>query len=322
MRLFILFKSILFATLIHGQNISTFENFDLSEGEYLHNAGETGGFESGLLYFPNDYNAAWDSWTGWAISATTDTITPGFLNQFSAISGSGADNSITYGVSYVLGESILKFSEGISGQRIEGLQVTNSTFAYRSMLEGDTYAKRFGGETGNDPDFFLLTVKKFNNGELSTDSVDFYLADYRFEDNSLDYIMKEWTYLDLSSLGELDSLSFTLSSSDVGSLGMNTPAYFCVDNIIVYDLSGLSEEQYSQFTFDLFPNPASDHLTVDWKESEEADLIILDLNGKPILQKNLAFGKNQINTHSFSSGIYFLKIENENGWHSSRFIKQ
>ncbi|MEZ4953573.1 MAG: DUF4465 domain-containing protein [Saprospiraceae bacterium] len=31
-------------------------------------------------------------------------------------------------------------------------------------------------------------------------------------------------------LGHVDSL-FTLSSSDAGVFGMNTPAYFCLDNL-------------------------------------------------------------------------------------------
>ena len=65
----------------------------------------------------------------------------------------------------------------------------------------------------------------------STGSVDFYLADYRYADSSQDYIVNAWEYIDLSSLGSVDELSFSLSSSDNGSFGMNTPNYFAIDNI-------------------------------------------------------------------------------------------
>ena len=61
--------------------------------------------------------------------------------------------------------------------------------------------------------------------------VDFYLADYRYADSSQDYIISAWEYIDLSSLGSVDELSFSLSSSDNGSFGMNTPNYFAIDNI-------------------------------------------------------------------------------------------
>ena len=62
--------------------------------------------------------------------------------------------------------------------------------------------------------------------------MDVYLADYRFADNSLDYILDTWTFVDLKPLGEVATLEFALSSSDTGDFGMNTPAYFCLDTLI------------------------------------------------------------------------------------------
>jgi hypothetical protein len=43
------------------------------------------------------------------------------------------------------------------------------------------------------------------------------------------YIDK-WTYVDLTEFGKVDAIFFTLTSSDNGDYGMNTPAYFCMDN--------------------------------------------------------------------------------------------
>jgi hypothetical protein len=100
------------------------------------------------------------------------------------------------------------------------------------MLNGDAFAKKFGGSGGDDQDWFLLTIRGKDVEESATGTIDFYLADYRFADNSQDYIVKTWDYVDLSSLGEVKSLEFSLSSSDVGEWGMNTPAYFALDTII------------------------------------------------------------------------------------------
>ncbi len=68
----------------------------------------------------------------------------------------------------------------------------------------------------------------------STDTIEYYLADYRFDESEKDYIIKTWQWVDLSSLGKVDSLMFGLESSDNGDWGMNTPAYFCMDDLTVH----------------------------------------------------------------------------------------
>ena len=76
---------------------------------------------------------------------------------------------------------------------------------------------------------FLSVIGKLDS--VITDTVDFYLADFRFEDNSQDYIVTDWTWLDLNTLGNVTEISFAWSSSDTGVWGMNTPAYFCMDDV-------------------------------------------------------------------------------------------
>ena len=81
-------------------------------------------------------------------------------------------------------------------------------------------------------DWLLLTAYGTDeNGNPLGASVDFYLADYRFADNTQDYVLNDWAYLDLSTLSGAAQLHFNLSSSDVGFFGMNTPAFFAVDDI-------------------------------------------------------------------------------------------
>src|SRR5207249_4062813 len=118
------------------------------------------------------------------------------------------------------------------GTRPLSARIANTTYAALSMLNGDSFAKKFGGASGNDPDYFLLTITGLDSQQHSTGSVDFYLADYRFANNAQDYIVSDWTTVDLSSLGlDTQTLSFGLTSSDVGDYGMNTPAYFALDNL-------------------------------------------------------------------------------------------
>ncbi len=320
-KLFTLLTTVLLLQLVNAQTTATFEDFNLSSESFLNNGTPDGGFENGNIFLHNTYHPSWDGWDGWAISNTTDTQTPGFMNQFSSIVGKGVDDSDTYAVTFVLGKSLIELRGEAIGGIVEGFHITNSTYAYLSILEGDSFTKKFGGETGDDPDFFLLTIKKYFQGNLSTDSIDFYLADYRFADNTQDYIVDEWHYIDLTSLGNVDSLQVTLSSTDNGTHGMNTPAYFCMDNLTTRDLPTSTFEVENNFEFEVFPNPASDWLLVNWKGSNEAILSCYDVNG--VLKQNWKIlpGLNEQNISDLPKGMYFLDLNGSDFSQKTTFVK-
>ena len=195
----------------------------------------SGGFSSGPVFLNNDFNPTFGSWSGWSVSNSTDVTTAGYLNQYSGISGGGALDSSTYFVASAYGYPSLPTITVSDDFSFDSLLVTNTTYATLSMLEGDAFAKKFGGETGDDPDYFLLTIDGLDSSGESIGTVDFYLADYRFADNSLDYLVDEWSLVDVSSLSSASSLVFSLASSDVGDFGMNTPAYFALDQLVLSD---------------------------------------------------------------------------------------
>ena len=224
-------------------DMATFDDLILAPNNYWGGAGsgETG-FTNGDAYFPhNDSSYAWD---GFVYSNINNTTTAGYTNQFAAYSGTDVSGTGNYAVSYVL----LDWNSGtydpvpqtvsfgaVTGNdyntTISGAYFTNTTYAALSMLNGDGFAKKFGGETGDDEDYFKLIIKGIDEGGDYTGTVDFYLADFRFADNSLDYIVDEWTWVDLTGLGNVVGLEFSLESSDSGDYGMNTPAYFAMDNL-------------------------------------------------------------------------------------------
>lgn len=224
-----------------GQSVVTLENPTLAQplaGPNAFQNGSTlspaGSFTTGGATFNNTYTAAFDSWSGWAYSNVTNLTTAGFTNQYAAynVSGGGTgDGSANYAVAsaFAPGDSTIALP---AGQRALSARVTNTTYAALSIRDGDPFAKKFGGASGNDPDFFRLTVTGRDAQNAPTGSVEFYLADFRFADNARDYTVKDWTTLDLTGLGvATTTLSFGLDSSDVGAFGMNTPAYFALDNL-------------------------------------------------------------------------------------------
>ena len=89
---------IAFFTTTMANDTTTFEGFNLPANSYLNDAGPSGEFVADGHAFNNLYNPNYDSWYGWSISNTTDTTTPGYENEYSAITGGGADGSATYAV--------------------------------------------------------------------------------------------------------------------------------------------------------------------------------------------------------------------------------
>ena len=194
-------------------------------------------FSSGGATFDNDFDdfGGGCCWQGWAYSQTTDTTTAGPGNQYSAITGSGRAGSATYGVGFtggIVGSTATKITLD-QESAIVGAWFTNTTWAVRAMEDGDAFAKQFGGPSGDDPDFLSLTISGFDAAGSLTGAVEFLLADYRFADNELDFIVDEWVFVDLSGLGPVKDLDFTIASSDTGFGFINTPAYFAMDDLTI-----------------------------------------------------------------------------------------
>ncbi len=312
--LFLVFTLLFFISSGIAQTTADFENLDVDSTGYWNGSDLSGGFTSGNAFFVNSYNQDWGSWSGWAYSNWTDTITSGWDNQYAAKTGSGVEGSTNYAVFYR--EGIIKLTGEAAGGGVEGFYITNSTYAYNSMRDGDAFAKKFGGETGEDPDFFKVTIQKYEGGELKDDTVVVYLADYRFDDNSDDYILDQWQWVDLTSLGNVDSLKFSLSSSDNGDFGMNTPAYFCLDNLVTHDGAVGIEALNSMTKVRLFPNPAVDFIRIDMGKRMESPVLvqIYDLLGNKILEQTYGESEMEIDVHNLEKQQYIIRgVNRENG---------
>lgn len=231
-----------------------FESPPLAPASFDNGADAGGQFDLHGVRFVNDFSPNafppfFGFWSGWSLSRDTDTTTPGFFNQFSAFPGQGAGGSEQYAVAF----SGFDVDTSVPGANPElaraapdvwlpanaapaSVAVTNTTYTALSMLNGDGpggFAGAFGGASGDDPDWYRLTVHGLDAGGASLAAVDFLLGDYRPNDNSHDYVVDQWTEIDLAPLAVegVAGLSFRLASSDVGPNGMNTPAYVAIDNL-------------------------------------------------------------------------------------------
>jgi plastocyanin len=76
----------------------------------------------------------------------------------------------------------------------------------------------------------------------------------------------------------------------------------------------------------IYPNPATDYLTIDLQSGNEKfqSIRILNLVGKELLSVNNPSGKSyqQINVSQFNPGLYLIQIDIDNGTKLFKFIKR
>ena len=314
------------ATIIGQQAQLDFENLNLVQADTFYNGSDNAMQYSMSTNFGNTATfsnyfgtSQWgDYWGGFGYSNMTDVTTNGIENQYSAIVGQGATNSEKYGIYYP--DGTITFSQNTF---VDSIFLTNTTYAYLSMLNGDMFAKQFGSTTNangdvdgtNGEDFLKVWIIALNESGVKTDSIEFYLADFRFANNTQDYILNDWKKVDLTSLGLLRSLTFRFESSDMSFGYINTPTYFVIDNLFITNTLALEKESIT--SVDVYPNPVKNDLFVSGSIGK---LTIYDLEGKVIFEKNHD-SKSTLDFSSLTSGVYFLKLENESGSFTKKVIK-
>ena len=107
-----------------------------------------------------------------------------------------------------------------------GVYVCNHPWPYYGCLHGDGFGRAFA--EGDHFDLTAVGVDADGNEKSTTIKL------VEFTGGEL-IALNDWTFFDLSSLGEVESMYFTLNSTDVGDYGMNTAAYFCMDKFQVED---------------------------------------------------------------------------------------
>ena len=253
--------------------VATFEEIEIGAEGHMsvstEDDDERTEFTSGDFEFATGCMSEWDTWYFFGYANRTDTKYETLDDQWNNIVGGGYDNSANYGVAYAssyygpCNVTVLNHEDGIV---VPGFYITNSSYAYSSMLNGDAYAKKFG-----KGDWFKLTITGYDANDQVTGTKDFYLADLR--DPSKAYIINDWRYVDLSGLGKVKKLGFALSSTDNGDWGMNTPAYFCFDNFGAEGEEVLPEKNVELAlevaTFEDIEIPADGHMSVATEDDED-----------------------------------------------------
>lgn len=98
------------------------------------------------------------------------------------------------------------------------VRVTNTSYAYWVMKNGSAFSEPFDSQ-----DYLYLDIYAVKDGKA--------VLGYSFPLAENGSIVNTWQQIDLSTFGEVQQIYFTMRSSDTGDWGMNTPAYFAIDNL-------------------------------------------------------------------------------------------
>jgi len=95
----------------------------------------------------------------------------------------------------------------------------------------------------------------------------------------------------------------------------------CLDNTCVIN-TGTHELMISGLEFTVFPNPASQYITISMNE-EKGTLILFDLPGKEVMRKNTEHEKQiTVDVSAFKNGVYLLQFITEKKVFTSKVVKE
>lgn len=226
--------------------------------------------ESQCFSFVHSSMGDYDTWWGFTASNSADNSKPAntLTQQWSNMAKGGIvlneDGTVKtdeYGapvvsadVPYIVGyynaymgrrPNDMTFNDGLSYDP-QGVYVNLNSWAYYTIIEGDALCRAF-----TNGDKFTLTIHGVAPDESET-SVDVLLAS---ADNGDQTVNRGWKYVDLTPLGTVNELYFTMTSTDSGLYGMNTPGYFCLDKLSVKpsdssSLTGLMADSTAIISYD------------------------------------------------------------------------
>lgn len=182
-------------------------------------------------------NNAYGSWAYWSGGAAVSNyhcdIANGSSNTQLSLptetpAHSGDNFIVTYGYSdgsqfATDSRPVFDFQDGVARQ-VKGLWITNNSYFLHSLTQGDGF-----NQSATDDTFIDVTFEGFDAAGISQG-----MLKYRIQDGKK--ALTDWAYVDLSSLGKINTLkiNYEFSKDQDNGYGFAAPAYLVIDDIEIY----------------------------------------------------------------------------------------
>lgn len=164
------------------------------------------------------YSSYGDYWGGFVLSGTFSTSldTYDFANQFTVWADKGVNASSICAVGYVDTYS--------GGYAVPTVELTSPRQAGYCYLASSAMIATYAPIDISKEELWFKVIVTGYLGQTEVGTVDCMLTEGGKTRSG-------WTKVDLSSLGQVDRLTFTCDSNDTGQWGVNTPGYFALDDL-------------------------------------------------------------------------------------------
>ena len=178
-----------------------------------------------LSHMPSMMSYGGMSWEGFTLSKVSQDT----ANVFGCVANGGLAGVAT---PYVIGyfSEWVTESQGFSSNIIlfdqeyypEYVYICQNSNTMKAITEGGV----FNARAFTEEDTLALIISAIDETFYETKSITYYLA-VDGEKNS------GWVKVPLTELGQVEGLSFRITTTDMGQFGMNTPMYFALDALTV-----------------------------------------------------------------------------------------
>ena len=164
------------------------------------------------------YSSMGDYWGGFVLSGTFNAGLDSFdyANQFTVWADKGANASSICAVGYVDTYS--------GGYAVPTMELSSAREVGYCHLAPSAMLATYTPMAVSMDQFWFKVIVTGYLGQTEVGTVDCLLTDHGVTASG-------WTKVDLSRLGKVDRLTFTIDSNDAGEWGVNAPAYFGLDEI-------------------------------------------------------------------------------------------
>lgn len=220
------------------------------------------------------------------------------VNDFTAQVGAYTDGDQGFQISDVDGNFILEFDE-VDLTGAQSPTISLDLFINDEGYEGDGTVNEEGS------DRIRIYIDDITNGT---------------EIDLLDSTGRDIDDLTEVTLGQWNTLSATLAPNSTVELVIEvrcnaSSEAFYIDNVVFG--AELGTNTFDQNAFSMYPNPATDQVTITSKEGGQKNVTIFDVLGNQVMSTST---QDNINVASLSQGVYLVRITQGNTTETKKLV--
>ncbi len=246
----------------------------------------------------NGTQHSWGNFSGFDCSRGTDTTDGSYANDISAKPGKGQSGTNQYLVAYISAD----WPDYPNQTVVQGLKLADTArLIEKASFANTTLTYKYIQDNWSAVSIYAMVIKGYNAGVVAEDSIYFAFAEKTATDS---FLLADWQEVDMSALGEVDSITFQLFTDDANGY---LPFYFAMDEIQLKAPESTSIENSNWATLQaaLYPNPATQALNIKTQNQSNLAYVIYNIQGQIVAQ---GYCQQEINISSLQAGNYFVQL--------------